>query len=191
MTNQVKKNSNDRYNDTFPTILRELMEKTGITQKDLAEVIDVRPQTLSLYRNGQSQPLPDKLVLIARHFGVSVDYLLTGISSDNMDVSKELGLSETSIEMLKRSNSTENFDGMPTVSDYINNLLSDGEFYQFIEDLIFKVNGVQCATNMTPEVKQKLPQFNYEGYYIWELQMFIQKFIKNQLVKNGLEIEKE
>ena len=67
MTNQVKKNSNDRYNDTFPTILRELMEKTGITQKDLAEVIDVRPQTLSLYRNGQSQPLPDKLVLIARH----------------------------------------------------------------------------------------------------------------------------
>lgn len=190
MTNKVKKNSNDRYNDTFPTILRELMEKTGITQKDLADIIDVRPQTLSLYRNGQSQPLPDKLILIARHFGVSVDYLLTRISSDNKNISDELGLTEESIEMLKRAKGIETFEGMPTVTKYINSFLSDPDFYNFLEDLSFKENRVRSAQNMTPEQKSKLGQIDVEGYNIWELQMFVQDFIHSQLVKRGLRIEK-
>lgn len=191
MTEQEKKNLNDRYNDIFPTILRELIKKKGITQRDLAPILGIRPQTLSLYRNGETQPAPDTLVKIAKYFDVSVDYLLMGLSSDNKGVSDELGLTEESIEMLKCAKNNETFPGMPTVTDYINSFLSDPDFYNFLDDLSFKVNGVQSAHNITDEDRKKLPQINYEGYMIWDLQMFVQDFIHSQLVKRGLKIDKE
>ena len=59
------------------------------TQKALAQVLDIRPQTVSLYMNGTTQPTPDTLVNIARYFGVSVDYLLTGVSSYNKKTNKK------------------------------------------------------------------------------------------------------
>ena len=186
----------DKYNATFPTILRELMNRhpnsgNSTTQKALAQVLDIRPQTVSLYMNGATQPTPDTLVNIARYFDVSVDYLLTGVSSYNKETNKELGLTETSIQMLQRANEMEAFDGMPRVIDTLNNLLSDKDFYEFLNDLSFKANAVRGAANMTPEQKQGMDNLNVEGYYIWDMQMYIQEFIQEQLAKNGLEIENE
>lgn len=181
----------ERYYDTFPTILRNLMENRNVTQKDLANVVDVRPQTISQYKNGLTQPTADNLLKIAQFFHISVDYLLTGLSSDNSDINKELGLTEDAIKMLKRASCTENFEGMPTVMDYTNKLLSDNDFYQFLQDLIFKVNAVQSAESLTSEQKKKLPQFDYVGYSIWNLQILTQEFIRKQLAKLRMEIEKE
>lgn len=186
----------EKYNATFPTILRELMSKhpTGghtTTQKALAEEINIRPQTVSLYMNGSTKPTPDTLVNIAKYFDVSVDYLLTGVSSYNKETNKELGLTEASICALKNANGMETFEGMPKVIDTLNNLLSDSEFYEFLDELSFKANAVRSATNMTSEQKHGIGNMDVEGYYIWELQMYIQKFIRKQLVKNRLEIEKE
>ena len=92
--------------------------------------------------------------------------------------------------MLKRSKGIETFEGMPTVTKYINSFLSDPDFYNFLEDLSFKENRVRSAQNMTPEQKSKLGQIDVEGYNIWQLQMFVQDFIHSQLVKRGLKIEK-
>lgn len=87
------------YEGTFPTILRELLEchpKTGkkTTLKALGEYVGIRQQTISLYKNGTTQPTPENLIRIAEYFHVSVDYLLTGISSENKALHEELGLSE-------------------------------------------------------------------------------------------------
>lgn len=185
----------DKYNATFPTILRELMSKhpnggRSTTQKTLAEELDIRPQTVSLYMNGKTQPTPDTLVNIARYFDVSVDYLLTGISSYNSETNKELGLTEASIQMLQKANKMESIDGMPIVMDTLNNLLSDKDFYEFLDELSFKANLVHSAVNMTPEQKHGMENMNVEGYYIWDMQMYIQEFIREQLMKNGLGIEK-
>lgn len=184
----------DKYNATFPTILRELMGRHpngghSTTQKALAQELDIRPQTVSLYMNGTTQPPPNTLVNIAKYFDVSIDYLLTGISSYNKEMNKQLGLTEASIQMLQNANEIKSFDGIPTVMDTLNNLLSDHEFYEFLDALSFKANVVRDVANMTLEQKYSMGNINVEGYYIWDMQMYIQKFIREQLVKNGLEME--
>lgn len=184
----------DKYNATFPTILRRLMSRHpngghSTTQKALAQELDIRPQTVSLYMNGTTQPTPNTLVNIARYFDVSVDYLLTGISSYNKEANKELGLTEASIQMLQNVNGMESFDRMPTVMDTLNNLLSDHDFYEFLDELSFKANTVRDVANMTSEQKHGMGNMDLEEYYIWDMQMYIQEFIREQLVKNGLGIE--
>ena len=60
-----KGSSIELYNSHFAETLRYLMGKHGTTQKELAEAVNVRPQTLSLYTTGETQPNGDKLLKIA------------------------------------------------------------------------------------------------------------------------------
>ncbi len=38
-------------------------------------------------------------------------------------------------------------------------------------------------------IKSNMGAFDVEGYYIWDLQKYIEEFILKQLVKRGLSIE--
>ena len=183
------------YNGMFPRMLREMLDRhpmTGArtTLKELAEAVGIRQQTVSLYKNGETQPTPETLVKIAEFFGVSVDYMLTGISSQNKPIHEELGLSEEAIGMLKIAKETEGFDGMPTVLDTLNSLLSDRDFYDFLDDVTFKAQQVKAALNGNID-KSNMGNFDVEGYYIWDLQKYIEEFILKQLVKRGLSIEEK
>lgn len=183
------------YNGMFPRMLREMLDRhplTGArtTLKELAEAVGIRQQTVSLYKNGETQPTPETLVKIAEFFGVSVDYMLTGISSQNKPIHEELGLSEEAIGMLKIAKETEIFDGMPTVLDTLNSLLSDRDFYEFLDDVTFKSQQVKSALNGNID-KSNMGNFDVEGYYIWDLQKYIEEFILKQLVKRGLSIEEK
>ena len=67
----------------FPQMLQKLMEchptyRRRITQKELAEHVGVRPQTVSLYLKGETAPSPRLLLKMADYLCVSTDYLLTG-----------------------------------------------------------------------------------------------------------------
>ena len=67
----------------FPQMLQKLKEchptyRRRITQKELAEHVGVRPQTVSLYLKGETAPSPKILLKMADYFCVSTDYLLTG-----------------------------------------------------------------------------------------------------------------
>ncbi len=170
----------------FPTILRELLEKhpqTGkrTTLKELGEAVGTRQQSISLYRNGDTQPSPDILIRIAAYFGVSVDYLLTGISSENKEVHEQLGLSEQSVRQLKQA---KNY---PDTLGVIDELLSDGEFYTFIQDISDKAQSIKSMRRGDgPKATEGL---NVEGYFIWDLQIFIQDFILRELNKRDLNLE--
>ena len=181
------------YNGMFPRMLREMLDRhplTGArtTLKELAEAVGIRQQTVSLYKNGETQPTPETLVKIAEFFGVSVDYLLTGISSQNKPIHEELGLTEEAIGMLKVAKETEGFDGMPSLLDTLNGLLCDRDFYDFLDDVTFKAQQVKAALNGNID-KSNMGNFDVEGYYIWDLQKYIEEFILKQLVKRGLTIE--
>jgi len=183
------------YDGTFPTMLRGLLDRhpmTGArtTLKELAEAIGIRQQTVSLYKNGDTQPTPETLVKIAEFFGVSVDYLLTGISSQNKSIHEELGLSEEAISMLKTAKATDTFEGMTRLLDTLNELLSDRDFYEFLDDVTFKSQQVKAVLNGQID-KKHLGNFNVEGYYIWDLQKYVEEFILKQLVKRGLSIEEK
>lgn len=56
--------------------LKELREGHNIPQKEIASFLNIRQNTYSQYETGQRQIPLETLVLIARFYHVSVDYLL-------------------------------------------------------------------------------------------------------------------
>ncbi len=195
MARQPEQNT-DRYYDVFPTTLRGLLEKHPkdghtTTYKALGEAVGVRQQTISQYACGQTQPTADVVLRIAQFFGVSVDYLLTGVSSFNKDYCEELGLSEASIEFLKRARQMypqADPDRARTIP-FLDEILSDKDFYEFLDDLYDQVERLRGVHGMTDKMKAQYKGLDVEGYYIWSLQTFVREFIRNELVKFGMKIE--
>ena len=74
---------------------------------------------------------------------------------------------------------------------YLDELLSDKDFYQFLEDMHFSVDRLIKKQNEDYEISEQLQGLNIEGYFIWELQMFVQDFILKEIKKLGLKIESE
>ena len=64
----------------FSKRLRDLREENNVKQKDLAEKLNLKPNAISKYEKGVSQPSIQTLVTISEFFSVTVDYLL-GLSS--------------------------------------------------------------------------------------------------------------
>lgn len=188
----------DRYNDIFPTTLRNLLESHpadghSTTYKALGEAVGVRQQTISLYSTGATQPTADVLLNIAKFFGVSVDYLLTGVSSTNKSYNEELGLSDASIEFLKRAKDMYGLGDpdMVKTMPYLDELLSDKDFYEFLDGLHFHIEGMGGAEGLPDEMKERFKGLNIEEYFVWQLQMFVQDFVLKEINKLGLDIEKE
>lgn len=55
--------------------LIEQRRKYKKTQKDIADILNVNRATYGLYETGVNLPPIDKLVILADHFNVSIDYL--------------------------------------------------------------------------------------------------------------------
>ena len=60
----------------FSKILKQLRVRNGLSQKQLAAVLNVTPSVVSQYENGTTMPGYDVMLRIAEQFHVSVDYLL-------------------------------------------------------------------------------------------------------------------
>lgn len=56
--------------------LKELREHSGLSQGELAKLIDVHTSQISRWENGERQPSLNQLMTIARALGVTLDYLL-------------------------------------------------------------------------------------------------------------------
>lgn len=55
-----------------------LRRQAGMNQAELAKQLKISPSSVGMYEQGRREPSADMLVVMARVFGVSVDYLLTG-----------------------------------------------------------------------------------------------------------------
>ena len=56
--------------------LYQLRKKSGLSQEQLAEQLNVSRQAISKWESGSAFPESEKLIIISNYFGVSVDYLL-------------------------------------------------------------------------------------------------------------------
>lgn len=72
---------------SFSTVLRELRKRDGLSQRQLAERLDVTPSVISYYELSERVPSPDVLMKIAEAFHVTTDFLLGRESKTMMDVS--------------------------------------------------------------------------------------------------------
>lgn len=58
--------------------IQKLRKEKGLSQEELAEVVNVSRQAVSKWESEQSLPDIDKIIALAEYFGVSTDYLLKG-----------------------------------------------------------------------------------------------------------------
>ena len=63
-----------------------LRRQCGMSQQQLAARLDVSTSAVGMYEQGRREPSAILLVQMARLFGVSTDYLLTGCASQPQDV---------------------------------------------------------------------------------------------------------
>ena len=71
----------------FGNILKELRQKAGMTQKDLAAKVGVTKSVISYYELSERSPSPEILMKLAAIFHVSTDFLLGIQKQDTLDLS--------------------------------------------------------------------------------------------------------
>lgn len=56
--------------------IRDLREDRDLTQKEIAEYLHIKQNTYSQYENGQRQIPINFLILLAKYYDTSTDYIL-------------------------------------------------------------------------------------------------------------------
>ncbi len=79
---------------SFGDILRELLEINNLSQKQLGANLNIAPSTIGNYVRNIREPDHSTLLIFAKYFNVSVDYLL-GYNSDTSARQDELLLLNT------------------------------------------------------------------------------------------------
>lgn len=60
----------------FSERLNELIKESGKTQNGICADLNIPKQKLSNWKTGYTEPCIDDILMLARYFDVSVDYLL-------------------------------------------------------------------------------------------------------------------
>lgn len=68
--------------------LYTLRKKSGLSQEQLAEQLNVSRQAISKWESGASSPESDKLIAISNYFDVSLDYLMKADNEQSKDASQ-------------------------------------------------------------------------------------------------------
>ena len=101
-------------------VFEQLLQKYGITAYKASKDTGITQSTLSDWKRGRSTPKTDNMKKIADYFGVSVEYLMTGIEEpkekeitltpkDERDIAKDLN---SIMEKLRNGeNGPASFDG--------------------------------------------------------------------------------
>ncbi len=63
---------------TFGERLYELRKKSGLSQEQLAEKLEVSRQSISKWESDKAYPEMTRLLFMSDYFGVSLDYLMRG-----------------------------------------------------------------------------------------------------------------
>ncbi|WP_341877629.1 helix-turn-helix transcriptional regulator [Defluviitalea saccharophila] len=103
----------------FGLRLKELRTEKNLTQKDIANLINLSPSTVGMYEQGRRDPDTETVKTLADYFNVSVDYLL-GRSNDQSVTNKLTEKDEKDIakeldELMEKLKNEEGlmFDGNP------------------------------------------------------------------------------
>ena len=82
--------------------LRELREEAGLTQSELAQMINVKASEISQYESGKRTPKWDRFVKILDIFDASADYVLgREVSAVSEDEKYKTRVSKAELVMLK------------------------------------------------------------------------------------------
>lgn len=80
--------------------IKQLRENKGLTQKELAEKLTVKRETVNQWENGTRDLKTEYTIKLANFFEVTCDEILRGVKAENVSINKDLGLSDSAIEIL-------------------------------------------------------------------------------------------
>lgn len=145
--------------------ISKLREEKGLSQKQLADELEkiglkVRRETVTQWENGSRNLKTEYTVKLADFFGVTCDYILREIESENVNISKETGLTNNSINHLKRLNRIRWGHGSITVANAINAFMGSEGFVSFM--IAFWDYQIEVAKLASDEHKFLEALTNYE-----------------------------
>ncbi len=140
MARAKRERTNDYYK-TLPCNLRYLMEKTRTTQDELGKAIGKSRQSVSYYCDGSVAPDWETLVLIAKYFHVSSDYLLGLSEEPTVKEDLKIAIKTTGLTGSAIANIQPLSDGTscssPSYSFALNSILEYPEFLSVVLELEF------------------------------------------------------
>lgn len=87
--------------------LKKIRESKGLTQQDMADLMHTHRTGYSKMENNQQDIPVDKLVFVAKHFGISVDDII--FFNEKNNVPNEFSMEDTAVlEQLKLINELDN-----------------------------------------------------------------------------------
>lgn len=99
----------------FSHQLKNIRKEWNLTQKELADSLNIAQSTIAMYENGKREPDTANLNKIADFFKVTTDFLLGRSHSPKLTAEEEIDIAvdlERTIEQL-RTNKGLKFDGEP------------------------------------------------------------------------------
>lgn len=87
--------------------LKKLRESKGLTQQDMADLMHTHRTGYSKMENNQQDIPVDKLVFVAKHFGIAVDDII--FFNEKNNIPNEVSVQDTAVlEQLKLINELDN-----------------------------------------------------------------------------------
>lgn len=83
------------------TRIKKLRESKGETQAEVATHLCVKRETVNQWENNTRDLKTEYTIKLADYFNTTCDYILRGLSPNNVEINKILGLSEESIKKLQ------------------------------------------------------------------------------------------
>lgn len=87
----------DKITESLGRRIAAARKTRSLSQRQLAALVNVEPNTISMYESGVRKPSTDVIIRLARTLHVSTDYLLLGDRKNSIDIS---GLSPREANLL-------------------------------------------------------------------------------------------
>lgn len=143
--------------------LKKLREENGKTQKEISNVLNVTPAAYGKIEAGDRGLSSEYCIQLADYFGVTCDYILRGVSSENIDICERTDLDQGTIEVLEKYkvmslDATEEPEEIrqASIRRYVINALIQSQ--DFIDALTFEIDNCCILLN-------EALNYHYESAY--------------------------
>jgi transcriptional regulator with XRE-family HTH domain len=125
--------------------IQKLRENKELTQSQLASDLGVRREVVAKWETGLQDLKTEYMSKIADYFNITCDELLTGVKSENVDINKNLGLSDEAIEKIKSLKDWQ--------CDFLSMFLENCDLPKMLND-IYEYCHIENVT--IPDIKRKI-----------------------------------
>ena len=80
------------YGKVISQRIKECREAAGLSQKSLADLVDVTPSAVNQYEKGEKVPSTETLLKLAKALGATTDYLLGASKEKDILIDKEVSM---------------------------------------------------------------------------------------------------